>query len=123
MEKNINGLVLTLKSAKVINEELAVTLDENFGHMATALLKNEVYNVEKSAGSRYSEEIKDFALTLHFYSPRAYRFVRKALHLPHPATIRSWCVNICCEPGFLQKPFDHIQGLVAEKQQDCNFIR
>ncbi len=72
LEKNINSLVLKLKSAKMINEELAATLNENFGHMATALFKNEAYNVDKSAGSRYSEEIKDFALTLHFYSPRAY---------------------------------------------------
>ena len=31
----------------------------------------------------------------------------------------SWCVNINCEPGFLQKPFDHIEGLVSENQQDC----
>ena len=95
-------MISKLQACKLLNEGLAQTLNENFGHMATALLRNECKNVEKSAGSRYLEEIKEFALTLHFYSPRAYKFVRKALHLPHPATIRSWCVNINCEPGFLE---------------------
>ena len=70
--------------------------------------RNECKNIEKSAGSQYSDEIKEFALTLHFYSPRAYKFVRKALHLPHPATIRSRCVNISCQPGFLEKLSDYI---------------
>ena len=87
--------------------------------MATSLFRNESKNIEKSAGSRYSEEIKEFALTLHFYSPRAYKFVRKAPHLPHPATIRSWCVNINCEPGFLEKPFSYIGKKVTKGQNDC----
>ena len=119
LEKNICGLISKLHACKLLNEELASTLNENFGHMATALFRNECENVEKSAGSRYSEEIKEFTLTLHFYSPRAYKFVRKALHLPHPATIRSWCVNINCEPGFLEKPFNYIENKVTEGQKDC----
>ena len=87
--------------------------------MVTALFRNECENIEKSAGSRYSEEIKEFALTLHFYSPRAYKFVRKALHLPRPATIRSWCVNTNCEPIFIEKPFHYIEKKVTEGQKDC----
>ena len=34
------------------------------------------------------------------FSPRAYKFVRKTLHLPHPATLRSWAGNGVCKPGF-----------------------
>ena len=69
-------------------------------------------------GSRYGNEIKEFALTLHFYSPKAYKFVRKSLHLPHPATLGSWCVKIHCEPGFLEKSLNYIEEKVAEGQQD-----
>ena len=64
LEKKICGLISKLQACKLLNEELAQTLNENFGHMATALFRNECKNVEKSAGSRYSEEIKEFALTL-----------------------------------------------------------
>ena len=112
-------MVSKLKSFKLLSDELSKTLDENFGHMTTALIRNESKNIEKTSGSRYSDEIREFATTLHFYSPRAYRFIRKSLHLPHPATIRSWYVNIKCEPVFLQKPFDHVQNMVKDGQADC----
>ena len=46
--------------------------------------------------------MKEFAISLHFYCPLAYRFVRKALHLTHPSTLRSWSVNVECVI-FLQK--------------------
>ena len=87
--------------------------------MTTTLIKNEAKNIENAAGSRYTEEVKEFATTLYFYSPRAYRFVRKALHLPHPATIRSWYVNVSCEQAFLQKPLEHVADKVSEGQGDC----
>ncbi len=61
--------------------------------------------------------IKEFALTS--VSPRAYKFVRKALHLPHPASKRSWCANINCEPGLLQKPLYFILNKVTEAQKYC----
>ena len=50
---------------------------------------------------RYNEHTKQFALTLHYYSPRAYDFVRQVLLLPHPSCIRSWAASVDCEPGFL----------------------
>ena len=50
---------------------------------------------------RYSQETKQFAMRLHYYSPKAYDFVRKVLYLPHPSSIRSWAASVDCEPGFL----------------------
>lgn len=37
--------------------------------------------------SKYPPELRSFAITLHFYSPKAYNFVRKKfnLALPHPS--------------------------------------
>ena len=64
-------------------------------------------------------EIKEFVLSLHFYSRRGYKFARKGLHLPHFATIRSWCVNINCVPGTLEKPFDYIEPKITKGQKDC----
>ena len=39
LEKNICGLISKLQACKLLNEELAETFNENFGHMATALYR------------------------------------------------------------------------------------
>ena len=118
-EKSIKRLLLQLKKLKLLYEENDRSMNDNFGHIATELFKNEARSYNKSSGSRYSQEIKEFAISLHFYSPRAYKFVRKSLNLPHPATIRSWSVNIECEPGFLKKSCEFVEGKVNEGQKDC----
>ena len=91
----------------------------NFGHMSKDIFKNEQKNRLSSTGSRYNEEIKQFAISLHFYSPKAYKFVRKSLHLPHPSTIRSWASSIDCEPGFLKNVIDHLQDTLEDDNKDC----
>lgn len=72
-EKTIKGLVTKLERMKHLTHE-----------------QSEAKNSSKTEGRRYTEQIKQFAVSLHFYSPKAYKFVRKAFHLPSPSTIRSW---------------------------------
>jgi len=45
----------------------------------------------KSNNAKYSPKIRSFALTLQFYSAKAYNYVRKTFKnvLPHPATIKN----------------------------------
>jgi len=50
---------------------------------------------------KYTDSMKQFALTLYFYSPKAYNFLRTILYLPHNATIRAWMANYDCEVGFV----------------------
>jgi len=56
---------------------------------------------------KYSEEIRAFALTLHFYSAHAYDYVRKKFNnlLPHPQTIRQWYKVVNGEPGFTRETY------------------
>ena len=62
-------------------------------------------------------------LTLHFYSAKAYSFVRKAfdLVLPHPATIRTWYSHISADPGFTKPAFSalacHAQNRMVEGKE------
>ena len=77
---------------------------------------------KKSKSSRYSKLIKQFAVTLHFYSPKAYKYVRKILHLPCQASIRSWAAAINCEPGFLTDVIQHLQTTLDEDDKDCILI-
>ena len=48
----------------------------------------------------YNLETKQFALTLHCYSPKAYEFVYNVFFLPHSSTTRSWAASVDCEPDF-----------------------
>lgn len=55
----------------------------------------------------YSELLKKFAITLHFYSPAAYEYLRQSLNnfLPHINTIRKWHNAVVGDPGFTQEAF------------------
>lgn len=56
----------------------------------------------------YDEEIRSFCLTLHFYSPRAYNFVRSTFdnNLPSISAIRNWYAGINAPPGFESDSFE-----------------
>ena len=56
---------------------------------------------------------------LTLYSPRAYKFVRKSLHLPIPSTIRTWATSIEYEPGFLSQVIQHLQDNLEDDNKDC----
>lgn len=53
----------------------------------------------------YPPDVRTFALTLNFYSPQAYRYVRKtyANKLPAPRTIRKWYETINGSPGLTKE--------------------
>ena len=121
-EKTIKWLVEKSEQAKVLSAESSSSFVNNFGYMNTEIFKNEAKNNGRTFGSNYSEEIKQFAISLKFYSPRAYNFVRKYLSLPHPAILRAWSTNIDCEPGFLKAPEKYVSDLVNDNQGDCFII-
>jgi len=49
---------------------------ENFDGTISELFKNERTNKSRNKNCRYSEEIKKFVATLHFYSPKAYNYCK-----------------------------------------------
>lgn len=64
-------------------------------------------------------ELKSFALTLQFYSAKAYEFVRQSfsLGLPHQRQIRRWYSKIPAEPGFTEPAFQALQ-IKADEARD-----
>lgn len=56
---------------------------------------------------KYNPRIRTFALTLHFYSPRGYRYLRSIFRngLPSVSTIRKWYSAINGKPGFSTEAF------------------
>ena len=64
-------------------------------------------------------------MTLHFYSPKAYGYVRKAFDtcLPHPKTLAKWHTSVDGKPGFSQTALSAIATRVeAEKQQNKDVV-
>ena len=62
--------------------------------------------------------IRRFALTLHFYSPKAYRLLRETFNntLPCESTLYKWCSKLDAEPGFTEQSFQFIKKKVEEEK-------
>lgn len=65
---------------------------------------------------KYSPNVRLFCLTVHFYSPRAYEYIRSffKLNLPHIRTIRNWYSVIDCSPGFTENSFSALKQKADE---------
>lgn len=65
---------------------------------------------------KYPPELRSFALTLQFYSAKAYEYVRNTFMncLPNQRTIRSWLQVIDGNPGFSKESLEIIEFKVQE---------
>jgi hypothetical protein len=77
------------------------------------LVKRALSGKEKG---QYSAELRTFALTLQFYSMKAYNYVRQTfdLALPHEATLRKWYSTIDGSAGFTSGAVTALKAKVAE---------
>lgn len=68
-------------------------------------------------------ELQSFAVSLHFYSPKAYEYVRKTFMkiLPHQSTIRSWYTNVHGYPGICKPALQFLKEK-TEKAREKNEI-
>lgn len=96
---SLKRLVRELQSKNLLSDEHSLL----FEHMP---------NICKEIGSRkidkkrkYSPELRQFAITLSFFSPKGYNYVREKFQtcLPHQSTIAKWFSNVNCEPGFTKE--------------------
>ena len=63
-------------------------------------------------------------MTLYFYSPRAYKYVRSLIPLPDPSLIRKWSSSFKCDPGFIDEAFTSLSQKVTQSNidQDCYLV-
>lgn len=65
-------------------------------------------------------------MTLHFYSPKAYLYVRQKFEtcLPHPRTIKKWYQSVDAEPGFTTESLSAIKFKVLSTKYPllCNLV-
>ncbi|VEN59136.1 unnamed protein product [Callosobruchus maculatus] len=68
---------------------------------------------------QYSPELRKFALTLNFCSPKAYNYVRDVFDtcLPHSKTIAKWFQNVDAEPGFTKESINTLRNKVQSSDR------
>ena len=64
--------------------------------------------------------MRSFALTLQFYSTKAYEFVRQTfdLALPTQSQIRRWYRKIAADPGFTEPALNALKAKVADAERN-----
>ena len=122
---NMSDIINNLQDNLVIKTEIADRLHKSFDKLQLSIFHNAKNNTMTSpSGKRYTDDIKEFSLTLYYYSPKAYEYVRSIIPLPNPSLIRKWSSSVNCEPGFLDEAFDSLKVDVEEnpERKDCSLI-
>ena len=122
---NMGNLISHLQEKLVISSEQAGILHASFDNLQLSLFKNTKKNAKrKPSGRRYDDQVKEFALTLYFYSPKAYKYVRSIIPLPDPSSLRGWSSSVNCEPGFSEEAFNALASEVSRDaiKKDCCMI-
>ena len=106
--KSLQQLICNLHQKNLISQQAADNLQSSFSLPTLQLISRMLKGSRQ--GVSFPDELKAFALTLQFYSARAYNFVRETFNfcLPHPRTLSSWYSCINGNPGFHDEVFSAI---------------
>ena len=115
--KSMETVIRDLKEKNLLSQQAAENLSASFSGGALELIKR-CMNKGQNSKAVYPAELRAFALTLQFYSARAYDYVRQTFNncLPHPKTLSEWYSCINGDPGF----HDEIFAALKEKAEQCD---
>ena len=103
LRKNAKLLMLIsdMRKKELLSKQAALVLSDKFSDIDLDLIKGLVKDRKK--GQKYTKNMRDFSVTLFYYSPRAYKYVAKLFFLPHVSTIRKWLGKVDAYPGISTK--------------------
>ncbi len=115
LKKKVNSLTSVVSELK---KEKLVSSD--FSGVPKELMKRLVTQKKKKNPGAYPKELRSFAMTLKFYSVKAYKYVRNSfdLGLPHPSVISSWYNAMDGEPGFTKEALTALKAKVLAAKRD-----
>lgn len=129
---NIHSLIIIIHGHTCLPDLLNIIIYDfyiiyfEFQNKLADPIKETINRNLKSRNTKYSPALRSFALTLQFYSSKAYLFVRKTFKnlLPHPNTLKKWYSVIDGEPGFTKEAFQSITKRVSESADPviCNIV-
>ena len=92
-------VIANMRKKELISKQAALVLSDRFSDVELGLIRGLVKDRKK--GQKYTKDQRDFCVTLFYYSPRAYKYVKKLFSLPHVTTIRRWLGTVDAYPGIL----------------------
>ena len=125
----LKNVITDLKRKDMISSSSVDVLETASGGVSDLLKRQIAKAGDHPMPKKYSAALRSFALTLHFYSPRAYHYVRTSFDtcLPHPRTIAKWYQNVDGKPGFTERAFQALGDRVKvaqmqEKKVVCSLV-
>lgn len=118
---SLQEVVKSLKEKQFVSDNGAEMLSKTYSDIPSEMLERILTDKTTGKLSRdtYPPVLRAFALTLHFYSEKAYKYVRKSFDfvLPLPSTIRKWYSGVNGQPGFTQEAFSALKLKVEEAKE------
>lgn len=111
----LKSIVTNLEKKNLIASEQAMLLEN------MSLINKQMLQRKSKISQKYTPELRRFAISLNFFSPKAYDYVRNVFDtcLPHSSTIGKWLQNINAAPGFTAEAFETLQKQVNYSQKPC----
>ena len=111
---SLNVIIHELKHESLISSEIAESLQSIGGSVEKLFERVGKKSKAKKINAKvthYCEILRSFAITLHFYSPKAYNYIRKTFKncLPNERTLQKWFQNIGSKPGFSNDSFTALE--------------
>ena len=123
LNKKVDSLISVVESLKenhLVSNACADVLETTFAGASRDLMKRIVSQKANKKPGASTAELRSFAMTLKFYSAKAYKYVRNTfdLGLPHPSTIRTWYGAVNADPGFTKAAFSALSAKVLAAKRD-----
>ena len=111
----VGDLLKRLKNMQLLTEK-AEEMVQIYKNIPVNLLSGKI-------GRKFTDEQKQFAVTLHYYSPAAYQYMRRRFKLlPCQRTIQNWLSSFDGKPGLTLQSFNTISEKIhSSKKSDYKF--
>lgn len=122
LEENLSGTKKKLET-EVNLDDFEQFLKDNYSPESYAFLKAQLTYLNKPPkGCRYSDNYKQFALSVYFLGPKAYKKLATVCRLPSKSTLQRCTQNWVINPGFNDFIFRLLElrvSLMQDKAKDC----
>lgn len=99
---SMKDIISKLQKQNLLNDDECEMLLDSFGKHKNLITNWSKKNLGKKVTKKYTPEVRQFALSLNFFSSKAYEYVRKEFNtiLPHARTLSKWYSHVNADPGF-----------------------
>lgn len=110
---DLEAIIEDLKSKNFRHDDNVEIFDKILGPNKEHLARQLAKQLDTSLEKQYSLELRAFALTLHYFSPKAYNYVRDVFNmsLPSEKTIEKWYQATDGKPGVTLEDFKILEPI------------